>query len=201
MAAVVFKYQLEVIMLNSHTLKPPFSTALFLFVLLFFPFQAVGSSQKGSENAGFIPFVSFGENCAFQVIDSEIIDGVMYATFHNDNIETSKEELVAGPMIGTPTLAIDLATGAILDIEINVQHFPWAVDGTWETTATVEDVLILGDRLIKATLSGYGTGELAGLGIRYQVVVNAKAGAAPPHIMCEGNSPYLATGKIFPLDF
>lgn len=156
------------------------------------------SSQNGFEAAGFAPFVSFGHGCDSEVVGVEVVDGVLFVTLLNENIEVSKEERFAGPATVRPTIGIDLATGEIASLAITIQHTPSAVDGTWE--ATLEDVSIKGDRLINPIASGYGTGDLAGLGIRYKVVVTAKASAAPPHMVCAGESPFLTTGKIFKLD-
>lgn len=156
------------------------------------------SSLNGFEVAGFAPFVSFGHGCFTEVVGTEVVDGVLFLTVFNDNIEVSTEERFAGPATNTATVGIDLATGDVVFFDITIQHTPTAVSGTWEVG--LDDALIIRDRLIKASLSGVGTGDLAGLGIRYKVEVTAKASATPPHIVCEGDQPYLTTGKIFKLD-
>ena len=155
------------------------------------------SSQNGFEAAGFAPFVSFGHGCESEVIGMEIVGSVLFLRLENQNIEVSKEERFAGPATGWPIIGIDLVTGEIVSFDITFQHTPSAVDGTWEVG--LEDIRIKGDRVINPIMSGYGTGDLAGLGIRYKVVVTAKASAASPHLVCEGEGAYLTTGKIFKL--
>ena len=158
------------------------------------------SSANGFDKAGFVPFVSLGHGCGMEFLGPPVIvDGVMYLTWTNDNIEVSKEEMFAGPATSLANAAIDQATGKFVSFDISWVHAPTAVNGTWNVA--LDDLLLLdGEKLIKVHLSGVGTGDLAGLGIEYMVVVNAKASATPPHIVCEGDGPFLTKGKIFRID-
>jgi hypothetical protein len=158
------------------------------------------SSANGFDRAGFVPFVSFGHGCGFTPLGPpEFVDGTMIMHWSNHNIEVSREAMFAGPATSTARGVIDLATGQFLEFDISFVHEPTAVNGTWEVVQY--DILLLdGTKAIKAYLAGVGTGELEGLGIEYMVVINAKASAAPPHIVCEGGSPSLSKGKIFQLD-
>ena len=158
------------------------------------------SSVKGLDKAGFVPFVSFGHGCGFTPLGPpEFVNGTMILRWSNSNIEVSRESMFAGPATSTARGVIDLATGKFLEFEISFVHEPTAVNGTWEVVQY--DILLLdGEKAIKAYLAGVGTGDLDGLGIEYKVVINAKAATAPPHILCEGESPSLSTGKIFRLD-
>ena len=158
------------------------------------------SSANGLETAGFVPFVSFGHGCNVVFLGPPVVvDGVLFLTFSNENIEVSREELFAGPATSVANAAIDQATGQFVSFDITFVHEPDAVNGTWEVA--LDDILLIGGTTpIKSYLSGVGTGDLAGLGIEYMGVINAKASATPPHIVCEGDSPFLIKGKIFQID-
>ncbi len=162
--------------------------------------NAYFSSAKGFDKAGFVPFVSFGHGCGFAPLGPpEFVDGTMIMRWSNFNFEVSKEAMFAGPATSTARGVIDIATGKFLEFDISFLHEPTAVNGTWVTN--LDGILLLdGEKAIKAYMSGVGTGDLEGLGIEYVTVINAKASAAPPHIVCEGESPNLSTGKIFQLD-
>ena len=158
------------------------------------------SSEKGFDKAGFVPFVSFGHGCGFAPLGPpEFVNGTMIMNWSNFNLEVSKEDMFAGPATSTARAVIDLATGKFVAFDISFVHEPTAVNGTWETTQ-YDALMIDGEKPIKSYLSGVGTGDLAGLGIEYMVVINAKASATPPHIECAGDSPFLTKGKIFKLD-
>lgn len=157
------------------------------------------ASAKGLDKAGFVPFVSLNHGCGFELLASEVVDGTLIMHWSNHNIEVSREAMFAGPATSTARGVIDLATGKWLEFEISFVHEPTAVDGTWEVVQY--DILLIDDQKpIKAYLAGIGTGDLEGLGIEYMVVINAKAAAAPPHIVCEGGMAGLSKGKIFQLD-
>ena len=158
------------------------------------------SSANGFDKAGFVPFVSFGHGCDMVFLGPpEIVNGTVIMNWSNLNLEVSKEDMFAGPATSTARAVIDLATDKFLEFEISFVHEPTAVNGTWEVVQY--DALLIDDKKpIKSYLSGVGTGDLAGLGIEYMVVINAKASATPPHIECAGDSPFLTKGRIFRLD-
>jgi hypothetical protein len=160
--------------------------------------HALFSSGNGLDRAGFKPFVSFGTGCQNEFLGAEVVDGLLIVRLLNRNIEVSKEKLFAGPATIMPVATIDLATGELVAVRGTGQHTPSGVSGTWEVT--LDGALIKNGELLRAFVSGVGTGEQEGLGVEYEVVINVKASTTPPHLVCEGGQPFLTTGKIFRLD-
>ena len=160
---------------------------------------AENSSRLGSfADAGFTPFESFGVSCRFQTLAVDVRDGLLFVTFHNQTVEVSKEKRFAGPATTTPVAAIDLASGELIGLSGTARYTPSGTDGTWETT--INGAKIENGKLHTIFLSGVGTGNLQGLGIRLQVNLNAKASTSPPHLQCEAEGgPFLSHGEIFHL--
>lgn len=157
------------------------------------------ASQNGFEHAGLIPFASFGASCQFEVVTVVPGDGVLFITFRNDNIEVSTEERFAGPATVLATGEFDAETGELLAVTGTAEYRPTAVSGIWQTT--IDRAHVNNGVFHRGYLSGTGTGELEGLGIRAEVNLHAKASLTPPHLVCEGaGGPFLTTGKISPLD-
>jgi hypothetical protein len=160
--------------------------------------RALFSSVNGLDHAGFKPFVSFGTGCQNEFLGADVANGLLIVRLRNQNVEVSKEELFAGPATIMPVATINLATGELVAVAGTGQHRPSAVTGTWEVR--FDGALIKNGKLLRGFVSGVGTGQLEGLGIQYEVVINAKASTTPPHLVCEGGQPFLTTGKIFRLD-
>lgn len=157
------------------------------------------SSQQGFERAGFVPFESFGTGCQAEFVSAEVIDGVLFVTMLNHNIEVSREERISGPSTVLATAAIDAESGELQGLSGTVQYAPTAVNGTWELT--IDEARILNGKLHRGILSGVGTGELDGLGISAEVNVHARASVAPPHLLCAAEGgPFLTTGQIFEIE-
>jgi len=156
------------------------------------------SSENGFDKAGFVPFVSFGHGCDMVFLGPpEVVDGTLILRWSNFNIEVSKEDMFAGPATSTARAVIDLATDKLLDFDISFVHEPTAVSGTWEVAQY--DLLLIDGKPIKSYLSGVGTGDLAGFGIDYMVVINSKPSTDPPNIECVEGA-VVTKGKIFQLD-